>query len=266
MLDSFNRHINYLRISVTDRCNLRCIYCMPKEGIQCSGMNDLLSFEEITGVVRAGVEFGITKIRLTGGEPLVRRNLTKLVSMISDIPEIKDLSMTTNGILLEEFARDLKEAGLQRVNISLDTLDYEKFSRITRGGDLDKVLRGINAAQRVGLTPIKFNMVLNKYTTEEDIHDLREFARSKDYHLRFITEMDRERGLFWPVEGGDGGHCNKCNRLRLSSEGNIYPCLFNGMKYNVRDHGPRMAIMLAIREKPESGKGSELKKMCSIGG
>src|SRR5664279_537199 len=137
MLDKFNRKLNYLRISVTDRCNLRCTYCMPEEGIKLYRHEEILTFSEITGFTRAAVANGVTKVRLTGGEPLVRKGITALVRMISEIKGIEDLSMTTNGTLLKLYAGELKAAGLQRVNVSLDTIDPEKFKRITRTGNIN---------------------------------------------------------------------------------------------------------------------------------
>jgi cyclic pyranopterin phosphate synthase len=239
---------------------------MPEKGICKNDPADLLSFEEIEGIVRTGVDLGITKLRITGGEPLVRRDLPRLIAMLASIPGISDLAMTSNAILMEDYAAELKNAGLQRVNISLDTLDPVKFSKLTRGGDLKRVLRGIDVSRQVGLSPIKINMVLNRLTSDRDIRELSEYAADNGFELRFIREMDREKGLFWPVEGGDGGHCRLCNRLRLSAEGHLYPCLFNDLKYSVRELGPKEAFRLAIRNKPRSGKGSALKKMYSIGG
>ena len=146
MQDAYKRHINYLRISVTDRCNLRCLYCMPEEGIPLIKHQDILSFEEIEGFTRTAVHYGINKVRITGGEPLVRKDITSLVEKLSAIEGIDDLSMTTNGILLEKFAFPLKQAGLNRINISLDTMDPERYRGITRHGDLGQVLAGIEAA------------------------------------------------------------------------------------------------------------------------
>lgn len=266
MLDSCSRHINYLRISVTDRCNFRCTYCMPEKGICKADPDELLSFEEIAEIARTGVDHGITKFRITGGEPLVRRDLPRLVGLLASIPGISDLSMTTNATLLEEYAVALKEAGLQRVNISLDTLDPVKFRTLTRGGDLNQVLRGIDYAQQAGLKPVKLNMVLSRGTTDRDIRELKAYAAGNGFELRFIREMDREKGLFWPVEGGDGGHCRLCNRIRLSSVGYLYPCLFNDLRYSVRELGANEALRLAIENKPRNGSGSALKKMYSIGG
>ncbi|MEF8811511.1 MAG: radical SAM protein, partial [Bacteroidales bacterium] len=150
MYDRYNRKINYLRVSVTDKCNLRCYYCMPPGGVELLRYEDILSYEEITDTVRYAVGQGIDKVRLTGGEPLIRRDIIKLVKMLSDIKGIKDLSMTTSGIFLKDYARDLAKSGLDRVNVSLDTLDPEKYSRITRGGDLLKAIEGVESAQREG--------------------------------------------------------------------------------------------------------------------
>ena len=151
MLDRFDRKISYLRISVTDRCNFRCVYCMPAEGIPLKTHDDILSYDEIVEVVRIGVKLGVTKIRITGGEPLVRKNLPDLVRMISEIEGIEDIGLTTNGVLLPQMTETLKAAGLNRVNISLDTLNPEKFNKITRIGNVDDVFRGIDAALMAGL-------------------------------------------------------------------------------------------------------------------
>src|ERR1035437_1713558 len=177
MLDRFNRHINYLRISVTDRGNLRCTYCMPEEGIRLLDHSDILTYEEITAFTRLAVSNGITKVRLTGGEPLVRKNIVELVSMLSQIDGLEDLSMTTNGILLSTFASDLKKAGLNRINISLDTMNPDQYSQITKNGELAKVLEGIDAAFQAGLKPIKINCVLLGQS-DEDTRQLRHFCES----------------------------------------------------------------------------------------
>ncbi|MBA4322335.1 MAG: radical SAM protein, partial [Odoribacter sp.] len=162
MLDRFDRSLNYLRISVTDRCNLRCRYCMPEEGIKLLRHEDILSFDEITDFTRLAVSYGVNKVRITGGEPLVRRGIVTLVSMLAGIDGIKDLSMTTNGILLRQFAGELKSAGLQRVNISLDTVDHEKFAYITRSPLLNEVFEGIEATVKAGLVPVKINCVISQ--------------------------------------------------------------------------------------------------------
>src|SRR5664280_2578531 len=171
MLDRFNREINYLRISVTDRCNLRCRYCMPEEGIRLLRHEDILSFDEITGFTKAAVRNGITKVRITGGEPLVRKGIVSLVKMVASIDGIKDLSMTTNGVMLKEFALDLKKAGLHRVNISLDTADPDRFSQITRGGNINDVMSGIISAKDAGLLPVKINCVIPVSYTHLRAHE-----------------------------------------------------------------------------------------------
>ena len=168
MLDRFNRKLNYLRISVTDRCNLRCTYCMPEEGIQLFRHNEILSFDEIAGFTEVAVSNGVTKVRLTGGEPLVRKGVILLVSMLSEINGIEDLSMTTNGTLLKQYAKQLRDAGLHRVNISLDTIDPEKFRIVTRTGDINDVFEGINAAKSAGLLPVKINCVIKDSKEEEE--------------------------------------------------------------------------------------------------
>ncbi len=159
LIDRFGRMITYLRISVTDRCNMRCVYCMPAEGIPLQSHDNILRYEEIVQLVRLAAAHGVREVRLTGGEPLVRLDLPVLVHMIAQIPGIEDISLTTNGLLLEKMAQSLAEAGLRRVNVSMDTLDPVRFERITRGGSLEKVLRGIKAAEQAGLKPIKINVV-----------------------------------------------------------------------------------------------------------
>src|SRR3989304_7665285 len=159
LFDPFKRRINYLRISVTDRCNLRCRYCMPEEGIPLIRHDDILTYEEILRIVRVFAKEGISKVRLTGGEPLVRKGIADFLFRLSQIEGIKDLSLTTNGILLKELAHDLKQAGLKRINISLDSLRKERFCEITRKDDFERVWVGIEEALRVGLCPIKINIV-----------------------------------------------------------------------------------------------------------
>jgi cyclic pyranopterin phosphate synthase len=266
MFDRFNRHINYLRISVTDRCNLRCRYCMPEEGVQYLRHGDILTFEEITAVVSASVGMGIDKIRLTGGEPLIRKGIADLVAMIASVPGISDLALTTNGIFLEEYAASLKMAGLHRVNVSLDTLDPEKYKRITRGGDIRQVLGGIRAACDAGLLPVKINCVVFKSSNEEDAVMVREYAGREGLQVRFIRQMDLETGEFSLVEGGDGGKCEICNRLRLTANGMIKPCLFNDREFSVRTLGARQALINALHAKPEKGSCNMTGKFYNIGG
>jgi len=264
--DRYNRHINYLRISVTDRCNLRCRYCMPEEGVRLMSHSDILSFEEIAEVVRVAVDKGIDKIRITGGEPLVRNEIVKLIAMISSINGVKDLGMTTNGIFLERYAHALKAAGLQRVNVSLDTMDAEKYNRITRGGDIDAVLRGVQAAKEAGLHPIKINCVVFKSSSEDDATDVKKFAELNNLHVRFIRQMDLESGEFSVVEGGTGGNCKLCNRLRLTANGMVKPCLFDEQEFSVRELGAEKALLSALNSKPLSGCINSKGSFFNIGG
>ena len=266
MYDRYNRHINYLRISVTDRCNLRCRYCMPEEGVRLMSHSDILSFEEIAEVVRVAVDKGIDKIRITGGEPLVRNEIVKLIAMISSINGVKDLGMTTNGIFLEKYAHALKDAGLQRVNVSLDTMDAEKYNRITRGGDINAVLRGVQAAKEAGLHPIKINCVVFKSSNEEDAVDVKKYAEQNNLHVRFIRQMDLESGEFSVVEGGTGGNCKLCNRLRLTANGMVKPCLFDEQEFSVRELGAEKALLSALNSKPLSGCINSKGSFFNIGG
>jgi len=266
MFDRFDRRINYLRISVTDRCNLRCTYCMPEEGVKLLNHSEILSFEEITEVVRVAVSAGVSKVRITGGEPLVRKEIVTLVKLISSIKGIRDLSMTTNGILLAQYASELKEAGLQRVNVSLDTMDPSEFKRITRGGDLQKVIDGIDAAIAAGLHPLKINCVIKTPEDNEHAKAVKEFGESRNIQVRLIRQMDLHAGHFSVVEGGSGGDCSHCNRLRLTASGKIKPCLFNDSEYDVRKLGASEAIRLAVLEKPECGSYNISGEFYNIGG
>ncbi|MEW6142256.1 MAG: GTP 3',8-cyclase MoaA [Chloroflexota bacterium] len=303
--DLFNRPINYLRISVTDRCNLRCVYCMPLQGIALFPHGDILTYEEITRIVQAAAELGISKVRLTGGEPLVREGLPKLVSMIKAVPGIDDISLTTNGIYLEKFARPLKGAGLKRVNVSLDSLDAEKFKGLTRGGDLNTALRGIKAANEVGLTPLKVNVVVMRSVNDDEIERFARLTVTDGWHVRFIELMpfvteEGMRGKFIPISevrarlqklgeleasaapitgngpakyyrfSGAAGtigfispvsdhFCFSCNRLRLTADGKLWPCLLNDNEIDLRRHMRsgadaetlKQLIQDAIKNKPQ---------------
>ncbi len=266
MLDSYKRDINYLRVSVTDRCNLRCKYCMPAEGVSLMRHEDILSFEEIIDIVKIAVSKGISKVRITGGEPLVRRGIVSLIEQISVIPGIIDLSMTTNGIFLEEYAGRLAKAGIQRINISLDTVDPEKYAEITRGGDISKVARGIVAAKKAGLSPIKINCVVKNSSQESDALGVKDFCKKNGLEARFIQLMDLEKGHFSVVDGGSGGDCLICNRLRLTANGKIKPCLFNDIEFDVRMLGAEKAITEAIKSKPECGTFNKNGHFSNIGG
>ena len=266
MFDRYNREITYLRVSVTDRCNLRCIYCMPEEGIQLLGHKDILSFEMITEVVKEALTLGITKIRITGGEPLVRKGITGLVKQIAALEGIEDFGLTTNGIFLADFATPLAEAGLHRINISLDTVDAEKFRVMTRGGDITKVLEGIEAAVNAGLTPVKINCVVRNSSNEPDAEGVRNFCKKNGLEVRFIHEMDLKAGCFTVVEGGNGGDCLNCNRLRLTANGFVHPCLFSDLGFNVKELGIRTALLNAISLKPEKGSVNPVNRFHNIGG
>lgn len=266
MYDSFNRHINYLRVSVTDRCNLRCTYCMPACGIKTLPHKDILSFEEIVEVVKYAASTGVNKVRITGGEPLVRRDITTLVREIASIDGIQELAMTTNAILLERFAPELAAAGLQRVNISLDTVDPDKYDLITRGGDIEAVFRGIESAKKAGLEPIKINCVVKENANEADAKQVKAFCEANGLIPRFITEMNLEKGQFSVVDGGDGGHCASCNRMRLTANGDLKPCLFTDLQYNIREMGIENAYRSAIANKPACGSINQSNQFSNIGG
>lgn len=283
LVDDFNRHINYLRISITDRCNLRCAYCMPPEGITHIGHHDVLSYEEIVRIARIAVTEGITKIRITGGEPLVRKGVVNLIHLLSHLQGITDLSMTTNGILLADYAQALVDAGLNRVNVSMDSLNPDLFREITRGGDLSSVWKGIEKAAELGLNPIKINVVAIQGFNEGEIADFARLTLEHNYHVRFIefmpvgTANGWEKGKYlscssirsllekdyrldplpstdrgnngpaqlYQIAGGRGvvgfinaisGHfCASCNRLRLTSDGKLRPCLFSDEEIDIRD-------------------------------
>ncbi len=189
MLDSLGRSINYLRISVTDRCNLRCIYCMPPEGVPQMSHSEVLSYEEIRAIVQSAVQLGVNKVRLTGGEPLVRAELPKLVGMLSQIEGIEELSLTTNGTILKKHALELKQAGLLRVNVSLDTLKADKFRHVTRLGKLNNVLDGIEAAKDAGFHPVKINTVVMRGINDDEILDFAKMTYEDGWHVRFIELM-----------------------------------------------------------------------------
>jgi cyclic pyranopterin phosphate synthase len=239
---------------------------MPEEGIRLMDHADILSYEDILDVIREGITFGITKVRITGGEPLVRKGVVHLVEMISNLEGITDFGMTTNGILLEKFAGDLAKAGLHRVNISLDTINPEKYRQMTRGGDLEKVFSGIRAAKDAGFSPIKINCVVRNSSGEPDAIEVRNFCAENGLEVRFIHEMNLETGCFTLVEGGDGGNCKNCNRLRLTANGMIKPCLFNNLEYSIRELGIREALQRAINTKPEKGEANSRNLFHNIGG
>lgn len=197
MKDLYNRKIDTLRISVTDRCNLRCTYCMPEKGIVPKNPDEILSFEEIKKIVQIVVTLGIIRVKITGGEPLARKGIAHLIEMLTGVEGISDISMTTNGISLTRFTRDLKEAGLNRINISLDSLNKAKFTSITRGGDIKNVWQGIEDALDAGLNPVKINVVLMKGINDDEICDFARLTYSMPLHVRFIEFMPMLNGLLW---------------------------------------------------------------------
>ena len=266
MYDSFNRRINYLRVSVTNRCNLRCTYCMPAEGVKMLSHADILTYEEIIEVIQLAVAMGIDKVRITGGEPLVRKGIVDFIGRVAGIPGIKDLGLTTNGILLGEFALALAGAGLHRINISLDTLDPARYWEITRGGDLSAVLRGIEASLKAGLKPVKINCVIQNSSDEPDAAAVREFCLANGLEARFIHQMDLGEGCFTIVENGHGGDCMHCNRLRLTANGRIKPCLFSDLEFDIRTLGIKNAIEAAIGLKPKKGTSNSSDFFHNIGG
>lgn len=239
---------------------------MPEQGIPLVEHQSMLSFEEIVEIVREAIKHGITKIRLTGGEPLVRKGIVDLVRMIAEIPGVEDLAMTTNGILLSKFAGELKQAGLMRLNISLDTIDEDKYSLITRGGKLTDVFRGIEKAKMLGFNPIKINCVVLNSSDEPDAKLVKKFADSQDIKVRFIHQMDLETGHFSKVEGGEGGNCKSCNRIRLTATGDFKPCLFNDAGFSVKKLGVKDALEQAVKNKPLSGSKNKSGKFYNIGG
>ena len=197
LTDAFNRPVKDLRISVTDRCNFRCTYCMPLDQYEWINKKEILTFEEIARIAKLFIERGVDKIRLTGGEPLVRQDLHLLIEKLSKLEGVKDLCLTTNGALLADQVSALASAGLKRVNVSIDTLDGDKFKRMTKRGDLDKVLEGIFAAKSAGLTPIKLNAVIERGVNDDDILPLVEFSRANGFAMRFIEYMDVGNANSW---------------------------------------------------------------------
>jgi cyclic pyranopterin phosphate synthase len=333
--DPFNRPINYLRISVTDRCNLRCIYCMPAEGICLLSHDEILTYEEITLIVRLAAELGINKLRLTGGEPLVRARLPELIAMLADIDAIDDISLTTNGALLKEYASELKQAGLKRVNVSLDSLNRDSFERITRYRKLSDVLQGIEVAKACGLNPVKINMVVMRGINDDEILDFAKLTITEGWHVRFIELMPfvtdnppeghstgrkandhskfmsadeiKERldslGELKPCQPITGNgpakyfrfpqasgtigfitpvsqhFCFICNRLRLTAEGKLRPCLLSDSEIDLRQplrsgaspEKLKQVITEAIQKKPKEhqlsrGHTSKKRLMSQVGG
>jgi cyclic pyranopterin phosphate synthase len=220
--DSFQRPINYLRISVTDRCNLRCIYCMPTDGVELRSHSDILSYEEIYTIAKAAAELGMGNIRVTGGEPLVRMGLPWLIEMLAGIEAVDNIALTTNGVLLADYAAELKRAGLERVNISLDTLKPDRFRRITRGqSELGQVLEGIEKAREVGLEPVKLNMVVMSGINDDELIDFAAKTIDEEWHVRFIELMPVNGDVNSAPRFVSAGEMRK----RLEPLGELEPCL-----------------------------------------
>lgn len=265
MRDSFDREIRYLRVSVTDRCNLRCVYCMPACGVQLLRHDQILSYERISLVVRAAAGLGFTKVRLTGGEPLARKGLPNLVSMLSGTPGLEKLAMTTNGTLLAPVAAELKARGLDSVNVSLDTLDPARYRELTRGGHLADALAGIDAAIDAGL-PVKLNVVALEDSTETDFDGLRNYAAGVGADIQFIRRYHLD------VEKSDDASfdrpppCDCCDRLRLLADGTLRPCLQNDIGLPVDFSDIAGSIERAIALKPRRGLVSVGLAVGQIGG
>jgi cyclic pyranopterin phosphate synthase len=282
MHDTFGRRIEYLRISVTDKCNLRCVYCMPEAGLPWLERNEILSYEEIAAIVRMLAQLGLRRVRLTGGEPLVRRDLAQLVGMLRAIQGIEDIALSTNAVLLEDQAEELRAAGVQRVNISLDSLQPERVDAIARrAGSYAKIMAGLQAAEQVGFAPIKVNVVIMRGRNDDELEDFARMTLERAWHVRFIEVMPVGENLgvsanefvssiemlnrlsavaeLVPVTGPAGNgpatyfsypnaqgtvgvitpmshnYCDRCNRMRLTADGQLRPCLFGNLQTNLRD-------------------------------
>lgn len=314
MRDHCGRTIRYLRLSVTDLCNFRCCYCMPEEGVCKRSHADILSVEECVEVVKAAAQCGVNKVRLTGGEPLVRNGIVEICAGISEIPQIRELCITTNGSLLPKLAGDLKKAGVDRLNISIDTLKPEKFHTITRRGDCRDVLDGIRAAQEAGFEKLKLNTVLMGGVNDDEIRDLVNLTRDNPWQVRFIELMPMHVCAAWPKERflpadtvlqrvpelvpmGEGSvtreyavpgwagtvglitplthrFCDRCDRIRVTSDGKLKPCLHSDQEILLRGlHGENLvtAIQEGIAAKPRShslelGESGTHRNMNQIGG
>jgi cyclic pyranopterin phosphate synthase len=265
MFDRFDRPITYLRISVTDKCNLRCFYCMPAEGVPMRRHEDLLSLEQLAEAARAAVGLGVTRIRLTGGEPLVRRGIAELVRMIAGIESLEHLGMTTNGTLLAARARELRLAGLDSVNVSLDTLDPERYREITRGGSIQDALDGVQAARAEGL-PMKINMVVLSDTAAGEIQAMREFAESAGARLQLINHFDLTRKKIDGYTFDRPPACAGCNRIRLLADGTLKPCLHSNEELRLDPSRPADSLREAILAKPRRGGTCTNRPMRQIGG
>ena len=274
MTDTFGREITYLRLSVTDLCNLRCRYCMPAEGVCRLRHEDMLTEEETVDAVRAAAELGIRKVRVTGGEPLVKKNILSLCENIARVPGIEEVCLTTNGTLLPALAKKLRAAGVSRVNISLDTLDAGKYRQMTRGGDVSEAKKGLQAALSAGFEKVKVNAVLIGGFNDDEIRGLAELTLKEDLDVRFIELMPmlKDSGFpevaylpgrvvsealpeavpagkdgvaeLWRLPGAKGcvglirplscSFCSECTRLRLTADGRVRPCLHSSLEFGIK--------------------------------
>jgi cyclic pyranopterin phosphate synthase len=240
LIDAYKRPLKDLRISVTDRCNFRCTYCMPLDEYEWIDKKEILTFEEIARLARIAIEFGVAKIRLTGGEPLVRQDLPVLIEKLAALEGLEDLCLTTNGALLKERIDVLKKAGLRRINISIDSLDPDRFKRMTKRGDLNKVLEGIFAAKRAGMAPIKLNAVIERGINEDEIIPLVEFAREQGFAMRFIEYMDV-------------GNANNWTSTKLVSKKSILETIHS--RYPIREVGREQGSAPAVDYEFVDGRG-----------
>ncbi|MGA2478585.1 MAG: radical SAM protein [Spirochaetia bacterium] len=265
MLDRFDRPITYLRISVTDKCNLRCTYCMPSEGVPARSHGDFLTLEQMAEASRAAVGLGIRKIRLTGGEPLVKRGIVDLVRMIAAIDGLEHLAMTTNGTLLADKAPALKEAGLDSINVSLDTLDPERYRALTRGGNIGDAQEGIRAAVAAGF-PVKINMVVLEDTSPAEIALMREHCSRLGARLQLINhyELGSEKGEQYAFDRPPS--CGACNRIRLMADGMLKPCLHSDEEVRLDFSRLTESLREAILAKPRRGGLCTNRAMMQIGG
>jgi len=298
LVDSFNRKIDYIRVSVTSRCNFRCLYCMPNTPFEWEPHENILSYEEMFEFLKLAIDEGVNKIRITGGEPLLRKDLDVFIKMLYDYKPSLDLALTTNGYYLKEYAKKLKEAGLKRVNISLDSLKRDIASKIAQKDVLPKVLEGIDEAIKNGFV-VKLNMVVMKGINDDEIVDLLEFAKKKEVIIRFIEFMENEKAypnikrvdsdeiikkiskkynfkelkkdnsaskyfqmddgyIFGIIEPHNEDFCKSCNRIRLTAEGYLIPCLFFTESYNIkkalRNKDLKKAALIlkeVVKNKPE---------------
>ena len=281
LTDNFGRKITYLRVSITDRCNYKCTYCKPEAQFKFISHEEILRYEEIVEIIQEAVDLGITKVRITGGEPLVRRGIENFIKELKKIKRLEDISLTTNGFFLAEYVKKLKDAGLNRVNISLDSLRKDKYHKITRGGNLERVLEGIDFALKERLFPIKINSVLMKGINDDEIEDFVKLTLEKPLNIRFIELIPSEEKVinnykdkfisvlevkenlakkysfnpidigsgngpakYYQINGGKGTigfitalsqhFCQSCNRIRLTSEGKLRPCLFSNQEIDLK--------------------------------